>query len=59
MKKPVRILALHRETIRALKALDERSLYYVAGGSVASLPALRAESGNVNCPAQAVPAASA
>jgi len=55
MKKPVRVLALHRETIRVIKALEVCVLIHVTGGSAANSPALRIESGNINCPAHAAP----
>lgn len=52
MKKPARLLALHRETIRALKALNVSALAQVDGGSAVTPPAVRIESGNINCPAR-------
>jgi hypothetical protein len=57
MKKAVRKLQVHRETLRALGVLDGKDLARAVGGLVESVdncPAPQRESGR-NCPAPAIP----
>ncbi len=51
MRKTIRKLVVHRETVRALHVLDHKDLARAHGGagSVAPCAILQAESGNVFC----------
>jgi hypothetical protein len=52
MKKTIRKLLVRRETLRALRALDDADLARAAGGeSGGTCPAPLFETGNINCPA--------
>jgi hypothetical protein len=55
VKKTIRKLMVRSETIRALRALDNRDLARAIGGD----EAVAYESGKVNCPAPAVVVATA
>jgi len=60
MKKTFRKLVLQRETIRALRVLDQRELTRAVGGLVESTEVCTsglAESGNADCPALVATAA--